>query len=87
MAKQEDKEICMIELPRNGLDNDYTFYKSGKIHRKYDRHIYPGGQNIEEWLSAEQIDDQLKERLLERCPPIHLKEITKILKIPNLPQV
>ncbi len=63
MAKQKDAEICMISIPRNGLDNDYTFYESGKIHHLYDRHIYSGGQNREELLSITDISDDLRKQL------------------------
>lgn len=78
MAKQ-DKEVCTISIPRNGLDSDYTFYESGKIRHVYDRHIYKGGQNREDVLSITDISADLKIKLLEHCPKEHVQKIKNIL--------
>jgi len=79
MIPLEDTKICMIEIPNSGLDNDYTFYESGRIYHFYDRHTYPGGQNREEWIVVKDISEQVKQRLLDKCLPEHLKKITEIL--------
>lgn len=79
MKDKDNQKICMIEIPRGGLDNDYTFYKSGKIYHFYDRHTYSGGQNREEWITADNISDSIKDQLLEKCPKEHLEEIKDIL--------
>lgn len=47
------------------LDDDYTLYNDGTILHKYDRHIYPGGQDLEEVLTVANLSDEIKQRLLE----------------------
>jgi len=63
---------------RNGLDNQYTLYSSGKILREYDRHIYSGGSNLKEVLSADQINAGIKDELLSAASPEN-KELVKSL--------
>lgn len=75
----DDSILCTIEIPNPGLYNDYTFFKNGKILRKYDRHIYRGGQNLENWLVLQDIRLEEKKRLLENCPPEYLNDVKGIL--------
>ena len=59
------KIIAISHRMKSGmLDDDYSLYDSGEILHEYDKHAYPGGQNISETLSAEQISSDVKERLL-----------------------
>jgi len=80
VMEHEDRRLCQISLPKGGLDNDYTIYTSGRIHYFYDRHIYPGGQNEEEWLIVSELNEDLKKRLIERCPKEHVGELKKLFK-------
>jgi hypothetical protein len=60
-----DKEICTICLGDGVLDDDYTFYNSGKIKRFYDRNSFKF--NIEEWIDAKNIPASKKAEILEKC--------------------
>ena len=75
---QMDKEICTIFIGKASLDDDYTFYESGKIKRFYDRSIY--SQNNEEWLEAEDISIEEKKRLFEKCKKEHIDKVRELLK-------
>lgn len=72
-----DKEICTIWIGKGALDDDYTFYKSGKIKRVYDQSTYK--PNMEEWIDAQKIDDNKKRKLLENCAEEHREQVKLIL--------
>ena len=61
-----EKEICTIEIGRGVLDNGYTIYKSGKIKHCYDQSIYKPNQ--EAWYDADKIEDNIKKKLMDKCP-------------------
>ena len=61
-----EKEICTIYLGKGQLDNDYTIYENGKVYHFYDRN--PFKLNIEEWLTVNQLTDETKKLLLDKCP-------------------
>ena len=69
----------MIEIPNGGLDNDYTFFESGRILHSYDRHNHAGGFNKKKWIIAKDISGQEKQRLIDKCLPEHVERITEIL--------
>lgn len=71
--------ICTISLGDGVLDNDYTVYSDGKIFRLYDRSPAPNNYNIEEWLTASQLDDTTKRKILEKCPSEHKEKVRGIL--------
>jgi len=66
---------------KGGLDDDYTLYDGGKIIHVYDRHIYDGGQNRTEELTAKQLSDDIKQRLLNDCADEYKDKVKVILKI------
>ena len=47
------------------LDDDYTLYNDGTILHEYDKHAYPGGQNLKEDLTVSVLSDEIKQRLFE----------------------
>ncbi|WPV67788.1 hypothetical protein [Chitinophaga sp. LS1] len=73
----DDNEICMINLSNGLLDNDYTFYESGKIKHFYDKHSF--SLNNEEWMTGKDVRDSDKVKILEKCPEQYKKVIKKIL--------
>lgn len=73
-----DKEICTIFIGAGGLDDDYTFYESGKIKRFYDRNTFK--LNITEWVEAKDISDGKRKKLVEKCEPEHKAKIMEILR-------
>lgn len=66
------KAICTISLAKSWLDNDYTFFDDGSIEHLYDKHETK--PNISENLTANQIPDETKNKLLAKCPQQHKAE-------------
>lgn len=60
------KAISVSHKMKSGiLDDDYTLYDDGTILHEYDKHTYPGGQNLKESLTVADLSDEVKQRLLE----------------------
>lgn len=77
-----DKELSVSHKMKGGiLDDDYTLFESGKILHEFDKHGYPGGQNLKEELTADQIDDDVKNRLLEAASENDKERVKQLLKI------
>lgn len=76
-AQNEDDQICMIDLRKGAMDNDYTFYKDGRILHCYDPNIYNHSKKV--WLTADDLQLHVKAAILEKCPEEHRESITKIL--------
>ena len=72
-----DKEICTINLAKSVLDNDYTFFESGKILHFFDQSIYK--PNIEHWTNGAGIDINTKNKLMAACTEEHNEAIGRIL--------
>ncbi len=60
------KKIIAVSHSMKGgvLDDDYTLYDNGEILHEYDKSIYPGGSNLSETLSVDELSLNVKERLL-----------------------
>ena len=52
-------------MKKGVLDDDYTLYEDGTVLHFYDKHTYPGGQNIEDILNGHDLSDKVKKRLLD----------------------
>lgn len=63
----EGKKIISVShgMKKGVLDDDYTLYEDGTVLHLYDKHTYPGGQNIEDILNGRDLSDKVKNRLLE----------------------
>ena len=72
------KEIVTISVPKGDLDNDYTFFEDGKIRHNYDQSAYKTG--LEAWISARNIPDADKAKILKECPAQFKLKITALLK-------
>jgi phage baseplate assembly protein gpV len=72
------KEIVTISVPKGDLDNDYTFFDDGKIRHNYDQNANKTG--LEAWISARNITDADKEKILKACPLQFKTKITAILR-------
>jgi hypothetical protein len=72
------KEIVTISVPKGDLDNDYTFFEDGKIRHNYDQSATKVG--LEVWISARNISDGDKEKILKACPLQFKIKITGILR-------
>ena len=70
-------EICMINLSKGTLDNDYTIFESGKIKHFYDRNAFR--LNIEEWLTVNDLTEDVKKVLMDKCPSDKKEKVKAIL--------
>lgn len=78
---KEDKEIHRSFKMKKGMfDDDYYFYESGKIVHFYDKSQKQA--NIEVEVTADEIPDNRKIEILEKCPE-ELKERIKEMLYPN----
>ncbi|GAB5416062.1 MAG: hypothetical protein Crog4KO_13530 [Crocinitomicaceae bacterium] len=73
-----DKEICTISIGNGFLDNDYTFYESGKIKNFYDQSQYKLNQTS--WITPNQISESKKVKILEKCSESNREFVEKILR-------
>ena len=63
------------------LDDDYTLYEDGSVLHFYDKHTYPGGQNIEENLTVDDLSLKIKKRLYDAASVENKELVRKILKL------
>lgn len=61
---------------KNGLDDRYTLYNDGNVTRVYDKHMYPGGQDLEVTFEAKELKQEIKEILLAKVSEEN-KELAK----------
>lgn len=73
------KIIAQSFKMKGDLDDDYTLYENGEILHEYDRHRYPGGYNLKETLTSEQISNEVKTRLLNAASEEYKALVGKIL--------
>lgn len=78
-----DKKTISISHKMKGgvLDDDYTLYDDGTILHEYDKHTYPGGQNLKESLSVTDLSDEVKQRLLEAASDGDKELVRKTLNL------
>ena len=77
-----EKIICKVEIGNYTLDDDYTFYDDGRIHRSFDQSTWK--QNISEFIKPENISESKKIKILEKCPSDNLNRIREILNNKNI---
>ena len=74
------KTISVSHKMKGGvLDDDYTLYDNGTILHEYDKHSYPGGQNLKESLTVADLSDEVKQRLLEAASDENKELVRKTL--------
>lgn len=64
---------------KNGLDDKYTLYNDGSVTRIYDKHSYPGGQDLEYTFNAKELKQEIKEILLDRASEANKELVRDIL--------
>jgi len=80
----DKKAISTSHKMKGGvLDDDYTLYDDGTILHEYDKHTYPGGQNLKESLTVADLSDELKQRLLEAASDGDKELVRKTLNLDN----
>jgi len=79
-----DKKAISISHKMKGvLDDDYTLYDDGTVLHEYDKHTYPGGQNLKESLTVLDLSDAVKERFLEAAADEDKELVRKTLNLDN----
>lgn len=74
--------LCSLPMKKGILDNDYAFYEDGTIIHEYDTSMYRSkDMNIETEVSADSIQDDIKLKIMERCPEELKEKISNILKL------
>jgi hypothetical protein len=63
------------------LDDCYTLYNDGTILHEYDKHTYPGGQNLCEHLTIANLSDNVKQRLLNSASNKEKEFVRKVLNL------
>lgn len=58
------KKLVYSSQMKGQLDDDYTLFDNGDVLHEYDKHTYPGGFNLKETLKASELNQEIKERLL-----------------------
>lgn len=76
-----DREVSVSHKMKGMLDDDYTLFESGKILHEFDKHTYPGGQNLKAELNPSQISDEVKSRLLNAASEADKDLVKKLLGI------
>lgn len=78
-----DKKAISVSHKMKGgvLDDDYTLYDDGTILHEYDKHTYPGGQNLNESLTVADLSDEVKQRLLEAASDENKELVRKTLNL------
>ncbi len=77
-----DKKAISISHKMKGvLDDDYTLYDDGTVLHEYDKHTYPGGQNLKATLTVADLSDTVKQRLLEPASDEDKELVRKTLNL------
>ncbi len=63
------------------LDDDYTLYDDGSVLHFYDKHTYPGGQNINDNLTVDDLSTKVKKRLYDDASAENKELVAEILKL------
>ncbi len=76
------KKIIAVSHNMKGvLDDDYTLYEDGSVLHEYDKHTYPGGQNLRSEMTVDQLSDKIKQRLFEASSDESKELVRKTLKL------
>ena len=73
------KKLVVSHGMKGVLDDDYTLYDNGDVEHFYDQSIYPGGQNKTEWLTAKELSDKVKLRLLDEANAEDKEQVRELL--------
>lgn len=74
--------VIAVSHQMNGdLDDDYTLYDNGEVLHEYDRNRYPGGYNLKETLTADQLKYDVKQRLLNAASEENKELVRQILRL------
>jgi hypothetical protein len=63
------------------LDDEYSLLEDGCIVHKFDKSRYPGDSNLQENLSHEQIDIEIKTQLLKAANDVNKEKVRNLLHL------
>lgn len=75
------KAIAISHKMKGILDDDFTLYDDESILHVYDKHTYPGGQDLKENLTVADLSDEVKQRLLDAASDEDKELVRKILNL------
>lgn len=75
------KAIAISHKMKGMLDDDFTLYDDGTILHEYDKHTYPGGQNLKENLTVADLSAKVKQRLLDAASNENKELVRKTLNL------
>ncbi len=80
-----EKKVVSVSynMKKGVLDDDYTLFSDGTVLHKYDKHIYPGGANIEETLIGKDLKLEIKMKLYESAESDKKGLVKSLLNIPD----
>lgn len=70
--------IATYSRMKGMLDDKYKLYENGDVINIYDANIYPGNQDLKRVLAAMDLEQEIKEKLLENASNTD-KELAKAL--------
>lgn len=77
-----DKKVISVSHKMKGvLDDDYTLYDDGTVLHEYDKHTYPGGQNLKDSLKVDDLSPSIRQRLYEAASDDNKELVHKTLKL------
>lgn len=75
------KAVAISQKMKGVLDDDYTLYEDGTVVHFYDKHTYPGGQNLKDTLKVSDLSDEVKQRLLKATNEENKELVSKLLQL------
>ena len=80
-----DKKVISVSNEMKGmLDDDYTLYDDGTVLHEYDKHTYPGGQNLKASLKVEDLSQSIKQRLYNAASDDNKELVRNTLKLDSV---
>ncbi len=75
------KAVAISHKMKGVLDDNYTLYEDGTVVHFYDKHSYPGGQNLEKTLKVSDLSNEVKQRLWEAANEENKELVSKLLQL------
>lgn len=76
----KDEILITVDLSRNQMDNEYRYYKSGKVERFFDSHGFSLNNQVV-INDPTQISTDIKKEFIKKCPARYLTRLQKVLGV------
>ena len=67
------------KIRKGDLDDDYTLYENGEVLHEYDQNTYLSGLNLKKTLTIDELNEDIKQRLLEAASDSDKEHVRQIL--------